>query len=938
MRRRRPHLLVAACLAAACACALLACGGGEGRSDACPRGAAAPASEACVRAELGVPPQADRVLILSQSSHLDWDWLRTFDDYYTEQVDRIFTNALALLTQSHAAPAHYYYSIAEMGYLQRFLAGQPERRDALRAVGSDLRIVGGGITSPDNLLPRGESFIRDYLVGKTWLDAALALPLRAAWIPDDFGHDAQLPVTLAALGFDAVGFARVPGVDSSRSFGSSGTPRPGSLAEELLGSSLDFVWEAADGSRVLAHWMPRGYCQGDDIDLPIAGRPTAGESADAIAHMQRYLADNGPASPTPYVFVAIGCDFAVPKPRLLDYIDAWNASEYPQTGVWAVAASFDHYAQLIGAYRDALPVRRFDPTPYWTGFYASRPVLKTVHDAATRTLLAAEVFGALADGIERGDSQAWRERVAARTQALHQTWETLVPSNHHDFVTGTAPDLVYHGEQEPRLAQAVAHAETQRDAALAELAAAIAPSARTGEQAVAVFNALGFERDGLVELDDGADAAATAVRTDAGETVSVQRSADGRLLFPAAAPSFGYATVYLTGGEARPAAGGRGATVTVSPDGSSIILENEVLRAELTRESGWGLGSVVDIASGAELIAAGAAGNVFVIYDDRGGLYRFGNEMSGCTLTPRVSDAPQAAAAEVLEAGPLRVRVRAPVLIAGQPFETIYTLVAGEPFLRMRASGAAPPASTVMVHFPLAGALDALVHGTPYHWDRKALERAPWGVSFEATHDFVVAELAGAPRAAVYHAGVPAWAARHDGLLMGALWRNTRVEQCDFYGALGTDPDAHPVDYALRVPSDLAGPETGQPLREALSFGSPLLARLAGGDGPLPPRRSLASAAPPAALLTVAKSATAAPSALVLRVYQPTNAPLPVELTTAVRSRFPPGAPLQVRGANALEEGLDPARAAELQLRGGVDHIHLLARHALTTLSIASPD
>jgi alpha-mannosidase len=252
----------------------------------------------------------------------------------------------------------------------------------------------------------------------------------------------------------------------------------------------------------------------------------------------------------------------------------------------------------------------------------------------------------------------------------------------------------------------------------------------------------------------------------------------------------------------------------------------------------------------------------------------------------------------------------------------------------MHGSGAAPPTSSVMVHFPLVGPFDALVHGTPYHWDRKTLERAPWGVSFEATHDFVVPELAGAPRAAIYHAGVPAWAVQRDGLIIGALWRNARAEQCDFYGGIGTDPDAHGVDYALRVPTGIAAPESGQALREALSFATPLLVRLAGRDGSLPPRQSLASAAPPTAMLTAATSATASPQALVLRVYQPTNAPLPVEITTAARSRVPPGTLLAVRPVTALEDPLAPAPAGALGLRGGTDRFRFLAGHALTTVSI----
>ena len=430
----------------------------------------------------------------------------------------------------------------------------------------------------------------------------------------------------------------------------------------------------------------------------------------------------------------------------------------------------------------------------------------------------------------------WHEQVASRTQALHETWAALVPSNHHDFVTGTAPDVVYQGEQEPRLSDTLAHAEAQRDQALDDLAAAIAAPGRDGEQAVAVFNALGFERTGLVELIGSGVDADSVVRTDAAAGGAVQPSAEGGLLFAASAPSFGYATAYLRGGMAGAAAPVDSASVSVAPDGSSVVLENAALRAEISLSSGWGLTSLVDKASAAELIAPGAAGNVFVIYDDRGGLYRFGNEMDGCTLSPHTADTRQGLPAEVVEAGPLRVRVRAPLLLAGEPFETVYTLVAGEPFLRMHATGAAPSKSTVMVQFPLVGPLDALVHGTPYHWDRKALERAPWGVSFEATHDFLVPELAGVPRAAIYHAGIPAWAAQSDGLLVGALWRNTRVEQCDFFGGIGTDPDVHGVDYALRIPTGLAPPESGQPLREALSFATPLLARRAG-------RRRLVAAA-----------------------------------------------------------------------------------------------
>lgn len=916
---------------------LAACGNASADRSACPPPGQR-ASEACLRNELGIPDAASRVLLLSQSSHLDWDWLNTFDAYYAGQVERIFATAVDLQQRFRGAPRRYYYSIAEMGYLQRFVAARPDLLPALHAAGSDLRIVGGGITSPDNLLPNGEAFVRDYLVGKTWVDAALALPIRQAWLPDDFGHDAQLPIVLAAMGLEAVAFARVPGVDTNRTYGSD-PPRPESLAADILASSLDFVWQAADGSEVLAHWMPHGYCQGDSIDQAIADLPADipandPELATAIAHMRRYLESNGPASPTPYVFVPIGCDFARPKPRLLEYAQAWNDSEYPRSGVWAVAASFDHYAQLVEHHRARLPRRHLDATPYWTGFYASRPALKTLHEAATRTLLGAEVFSALADSLDRDDPLAWRDATSTRAATLHAAWETLVPSNHHDFVTGTAPDATLRDEQVPRLASALAQATAARAAALDRLAAAVAAVPAAGEHPVVVFNQLGFRRGGLAELDAALPDVASAHVAD-GTRTPVQRSAEGGLLLPVTAPSFGFETVYL--GDAPPADAGPGVEIVASADDEALVLTNDRLVASLSRAAAWNLVSLVDEADDRELLRQNGAGVALAIHDDQGGLYRFGNEMEGCALTRRADAIPVALGEpEILERGPLRVRVRIQQMLAGQTYETEYALVAGEPFLRVRVTGAAPAGTSVTVEIPLAGSVDALVHGTPTHWDRKPLARARWGESVEATHDFVIATAAGTPRLAVLHAGVPAWAASPDGTVRGVLWRNARIERCDFYGALGTDAGAHTLDYALRVPTGIEPPERGAQLRESLAVASPLLTRPAGANGPLPPSASLAAVEPAPAILTVAKGATARPEDLELRIYQPTNAPLPVTLTTAAAARAPAERDLRVRAETALEAPLDDASARALRLHGAPDRIDLVTQRALTTLRIAT--
>src|SRR5262245_63073566 len=127
---------------------------GNESTGGCPDPGTAPVSEECLRNELGIPPDARRVVIISQSSHLDWDWRHTFEEYFAGPlvdpflfllpgpVDTILSEAVGLMTRFHGSGAPYYYSVAEMGYLARFVEAHPDLLEPLRAVGNDLRKIG----------------------------------------------------------------------------------------------------------------------------------------------------------------------------------------------------------------------------------------------------------------------------------------------------------------------------------------------------------------------------------------------------------------------------------------------------------------------------------------------------------------------------------------------------------------------------------------------------------------------------------------------------------------------------------------------------------------------------------------------------------------------------------------------------------------------------
>ena len=218
--------------------------------------------ETSILEELGVPKEAKRVLILGMDAHLDYDWMITFQRHvsgtsksHTEYAagwdtsgdsptEGILPTALGLLrgnTSNAAAGSqestpNYYYSACEMVFfraaVEQGIALNQPLLDDFEAIKPFLRLEGGGITSPDNLLSDGELFIRNYLLGKAWQQPLMGLAQNFVYIPDDFGSDAQLPVVVEAMGMMGVSFARIPG-SPDQNGGTASTPSDGTLAQRI---------------------------------------------------------------------------------------------------------------------------------------------------------------------------------------------------------------------------------------------------------------------------------------------------------------------------------------------------------------------------------------------------------------------------------------------------------------------------------------------------------------------------------------------------------------------------------------------------------------------------------------------------------------------------------------------------------------------------------
>jgi alpha-mannosidase len=899
-------------------------------------------SENDLRLRLGIPPlgdpRAERVMLLCPTPHLDWDWEKTFLAYYQSEVQTIFTDAARYMAAAN--PQAYSYAVAEVGYLRQFATDQPALWEQMRATGL-LHGVGGGITSPDNLLPHGETLLRNYLVGSVWLRQNLPdYPLAHAWIPDDFGHDPNFPALLEAMGFTGVAFERVPGWSNPHAQNPTPFP-PGSTAAVLSQGpdrGVDFVWQAQDGSSLVAHWLMGGYGDGGGI--------TGDGASAAIASCYQVSQD---VSRTPYIYVAVGEDFYVPQADLPQRSVDWNAAP-AVPGVFTAVASFDEYVEFLGFYRDALPIRGqrspgpgalpFAGTPYWTGFYATRPEIKIQHHAATRALLGAELFGAIAASFG-----------GVSVPSAEPGWHTLVPSTHHDFITGTAANLagipgqdVYQGEQLPLLAQSLQTGQESRAAAQRAIAGLIDPPSPSGLLPVAVFNQLGFARGGLAEtVPLGGFTPASVVDGD-GRTVlgPVQESADGTWLFTlpdGGVPSTGYNLFYLGTGGA-PSPGPLSLQVYQDAGGQWVAeLTNGFLHAIVRESASGGLAELFQLYQGVEYPALSGVANNPLYYSDSGDLYRFGNESKGGTFEAQPASFALTAGFEALESGPVRVRLRVSGIFsfAGSQESVVreYALVWNEPFLRLSTTAAAPRGTSVLVEFPLTDTADQIYYGTPYHWTINTAipESATWPAPvFQPTHDFVAPMSGGPLLGAVYHEHLPAWAVSADERsLFGCLVRN-----CPTTWVGGdADDDTHTLSYAFRVSVGLEEPATGMPLRESLAWQTPLAVQaVPGGSGLLPTAFSFASPSDPRVLVTAVKPGSVpgvSDDALVLRLYNPTNGPLELSLSLAPA---PGGKAWEIAAVTALE--LPPTEGAPVARVGPVEgtEVALRLERSVTTLAL----
>ncbi|GAA3761025.1 hypothetical protein GCM10022225_53250 [Plantactinospora mayteni] len=425
-------------------------------------------------------PDGRASIVVVPHTHWDREWYEPFQRFRLRLVallDEVFE-------RMERDPRQRFTLDGQLAAVDDYLEVRPERRDQVAALVADGRLaVGPWQILLDEFLCSGENIVRNLELGLRRA-AGFGAAMPVGYLPDMFGHVAQMPQILAGAGLaHACVWRGVP--DRVR--------------------SSAFAWVAPDGTAIRTEYLHGGYGNAAGlVDNPALVARRATELAQRLAAWRPDDAD-----PTAPMLAMYGADHGAPAAATPDLL----AEAAEQTGLrLRLGTLTDYFADqptgVTGLPEVPGELRSHARANILPGVYSVRAHLKQAMGRAERCVERyAEPLRTL-----------WYDGSAQRF--LDMAWIRLIEASCHDSVTGCGCD-----ETAEQVATRIAEAE-QLGRAVHDLVGA-RYAAGTPRDDYAVFNPTPCPRIALVRLDVAlpAPAAPVALRTSTGRTVTTQRLA-----------------------------------------------------------------------------------------------------------------------------------------------------------------------------------------------------------------------------------------------------------------------------------------------------------------------------------------------------------------------------------------------------------------------------
>ncbi|MGE0878102.1 MAG: glycoside hydrolase family 38 C-terminal domain-containing protein [Acidimicrobiia bacterium] len=416
-------------------------------------------------------------------THWDREWYEPFPRFRMRLVALLDE----LIPRLEREPEFTHFLLdGQMAAVDDYLAVRPEMRDRLSALARSGRIaMGPWYTLMDEFLVSGETIVRDLELGLAKA-REFGGAMDVGYLPDMFGHIAQMPQILRQFGFEHATVWR-------------GVPN----AIDRTG----FWWTAPDGSTVRAEYLPTGYGNG-------AGMP---EDRDAFLHRiaawerthASMLGDDAS------ILWMIGSDHQRPPSHLARVVgDAASTKDDN-------APPFDLRFTTLSDHVRSAPTSGL---PRWTGELRSGARANLLMGVASNRTDVKQAAARAERSLERVAEPLYAlffDAAAWPTSMLDEAWIEVVRNAAHDSVCACSADEVVDAVLH-RYATATSIATALVDHALEHLP--------VGDGRSVLVNLASHPRRGIVEITrDGAECAPYEQLVAAGPQFELLHTVDARL-------------------------------------------------------------------------------------------------------------------------------------------------------------------------------------------------------------------------------------------------------------------------------------------------------------------------------------------------------------------------------------------------------------------------
>jgi alpha-mannosidase len=511
-------------------------------------------------------------------AHIDHAWL-----WPIAETERKAARTFANMTRYAAEFPEFVFIQSQPAQLEIVETEYPAIFAAVKAAykAGQWEPNGGMWVEADCNLPSGESFVRQFLVGKAATRRMLGYEGDTLWLPDVFGYSAALPQILRGCGIEYFVTSKINWNDTTR-------------------FPYDtFLWRGIDGSEIKTHFITMrtdGY----------NGSVAPSRLLEAWREVQHKEVQESVISS-----IGEGDGGGGTKRSDLECARRLANLEGAPRARWTKAS--EALAQIF-AHPEDLPQWKGELyLELHRGTYTTQGFMKRNNRRAEFAMRDCEFLSAvLAAQAERG-AEAY-----PRAELL-SIWKTMLTNQFHDIIPGSSIARVY---RDAEASYAKAFSELGRLSARA-MESLVEQASGQGSGAAlarfAIFNSLSWARSSLVSLPSGsAGQASLGLLSTSGSRVPTQRlrgidGAESLLALASVAP------MGMEGFSLVPLPAAAASAVSSSPAAAPFIFEGRVLETPfyfVAFDPSMRIESLIDKKSGRQLVGEGSRLNAFQSAED----------------------------------------------------------------------------------------------------------------------------------------------------------------------------------------------------------------------------------------------------------------------------------------------------------------------------------